>query len=248
MVAQGFQYHRSIEFANVARNAPVPGQRSEQLTFRFMVIVEPRMPMLWMGKPILTEAVDENNNSLIPPDSANDNERQAYHDRGYFHDAWINLVRVGRDSQTVKRLRGIVPVRLLVEQAPDLVVDKVLQAKGQRLKSESAELEVEEVKENKDNGRNRYDVKFSVRNLRGDGGLDYNFYSSVRYRMELQDAKGVKYSWGGGGWGGNENAVRGTFSFNHPGGEAGPPAKLVFYAWNTLYHRVPFEFRDLPLP
>lgn len=248
LVGQGFQYLRNIEFSSVPRNAPVLGQRIEQLTFRFMVIAEPRMPMLWMGKPILTEAIDENNNSMVPPEIPGDNDRQAYHDRGHFHDAWINLARVGRDSQVVKRLRGVVPVRLLVEQSPELVVEKILQAKGQRMKSDNTDLEIEEVKENKDGGGKRYDVKFSVRNLRGDGGLDYNFYSSVRYRVELQDAKGTKYSWGGGGWGGNENSVRGTFTFNHPGGEAGPPARFVFYGWNTLYHRVPFEFRDLPLP
>lgn len=247
LVAQGFQYNRSIEFATQPRGAPVPSQRSEQLTFRFLVMAEPRMPMLWMGKPVLTEAVDELNNSLIPTDSAAEADRQAFHDRGFVHDAWINLNRVARDSQSVKRLRGIVPVRLLVEQAPDLVAEKVLNAKNLRLKSASTELDIEEVKEAA-GGPKRYDVKFAVRNLRGEGGLDYNFYASVRYRLELQDAKGTKYIWGGGGWGGNENSVRGTFSFNHPGGEVGPPARIVFYAWNTLYHRVAFEFRDLPLP
>jgi len=247
LVAQGFQYNRSIEFATQPRGAPVPSQRSEQLTFRFLVMAEPRMPMLWMGKPVVTEAVDELNNSLIPTESA-DADRQAYHDRGFVHDAWINLNRVARDAQTVKRLRGIVPVRLLVEQTPDLVLDKVLQAKNRQLKSESTELDIEEVKEVAVNGQKRYDVKFGVRNLRGAGGLDYNFYASVRYRLELQDAKGFRYNWGGGGWGGNENSVRGTFSFNHPGGEVGPPARIVFYGWNTLHHRVPFEFRDLPLP
>jgi hypothetical protein len=248
LVAQGFQYHRSIEFATLARNAPVPGQRSEQLTFRFVVISEPRLPILWMGRPIVTEAVDENNNSLLLPETAAETERISYHDRGYFYDAWINLARVGRDAQTVKRLRGIVPVRLLVEQTPELVVDKVLQAKGQKLKSAATELDIEEVKEQADAGRVRYDVKFAVRNLRGEGGLEYNFYASIRYRVELHDAKGAKYAWGGGGWGGNENSVRGTFTFHHPGGEIGPPAKLIFHGWNTLYHRVPFEFRDLPLP
>jgi hypothetical protein len=248
LVAQGFQYHRSIEFATQPRGAPIPSQRSEQLTFRMLIMAEPRMPMLWMGRPVVTEALDELNNSLIPQESAAETERQAYHDRGYLHDAWINLNRVAREAQTVKRLRGILPVRLLVETTPDIVMDKVLQAKNQKLKSDSTELDIEEVKEITDGGRKRYDVKFAVRNLRGEGGLDYNFYASIRYRLELQDARGTKYTWGGGGWGGNETSVRGTFSFNHPGGEAGPPARLVFYAWKTLYHRVPFEFRDLPLP
>jgi hypothetical protein len=247
LVAQGFQYHRGIEFGSLPRTAVHTGQRSEQLTFRFTTLAEPRMPILWMGPIVLTEAVDDLNNSLLPPEHNNEPERTSYHDRGYFQDAWTNLVRVSREAQAVKRIRGIVPVRVLVEQTPELVVDKVLEAKGRKLKSESTELDIEDVKKEAGGG-NRYEIKFSVRNLASDSGSDYNFYSSVRHRFELRDAKGIKYSWSGGGWGGNENSVRGTFSFTHPGGEAGPPAKLIFHGWTTLYHRVPFEFRDLPLP
>jgi hypothetical protein len=246
LVAQGFQYHRNIEFGALSRQAFADGQRSEQLTFRLTVMAEPRMPVLWLGPIILTEAVDDRNNSMLPAEEpSQDEDRRAYNDRGYYQDAWVNMVRVSRDAQSVKRVKGLVPLRVLVEQAPELVVDKVLTAKGRKLKSETCELEIEDVKHE---AGNRCEIKFNLQNIRGEGATDYNFYNSVRHRFELRDAKGVKYTWSGGGWGGNDNNVRGTFTFTHPGGEAGPPAKLIFYGWTTLYHRVPFEFRDLPLP
>jgi hypothetical protein len=248
LVAQGFQYHRTIEFSALPRNASQTGQRGESLTFRFTVMAEPRMPMLWVGPAVLTEAVDERGNSLLPPaGAANEAERQGFHDRSYYHDAWTNLVRPRREAETVKLLRGVVPIRVLVEQTPELVLDNPRQAKAQKLKSDNTELDIEEFKED-GAGRQRYELKFAVRSLRSDPGNDYHFYNSIRHRFELQDAKGNKYNWSGGGWGGNENSVRGTFSFSQPGGEVGPPAKLIFYGWTTLYHRVPFEFRDLPLP
>jgi hypothetical protein len=248
LVAQGFQYHRSIEFGALSRQALTEGQRSEQLTFRFTIMVEPRMPLLWLGPIVLTEAVDERNNSMLPAEeSTQEEDRRAYSDRGFYQDAWVNLVRVSRDARSVKRVRGFAPLRVLVEQSPELVVDKILAAKGQKQKSENCELEIEDIKHEAAGG-NRCEIKFNLRNLRGEGTTDYNFYNSVRHRFELRDAKGVKYTWSGGGWGGNDNNVRGSFTFTHPGGEAGPPAKLIFYGWTTLYHRVPFEFRDLPLP
>jgi hypothetical protein len=248
LIAQGFQHHRGIEFGSLPRTSSLPGQRSEQLTFRFSFMVEPRMPMLWIGRVALSEAIDDQKNSMLPSDgTTTELDSHSYNDRGYVQDAWVNLVRVSRDSHTVKKLRGVVPVRLLVEQAPEIVVEKVLEAKGRKFKSDATELEIEDLKEQPGAATKRYEVKFSVTNLRP-GGLEYNFYSSVRHRLELRDAKGVKYNWGGGGWGGNENNVRGTFGFHHPGGEAGPPARLIFNGWTTLYHRVPFEFQDLPLP
>lgn len=246
LTAQGFQYHRTIEFSALPRNASATGQRGESLQFRFTIMGEPRLPMLWVGPVTLTEAVDERGNSLIPPPAPGDADRQGFHDRSFYHDAWTNLVRPARDAEMVKRLRGTVPVRVLVEQTPEIVLENPKAGKGQKLKSDSTELDVEDFKEAA-GGRQGYELKFNVRSLRSDG-TEYHFYNSIRHRFELQDAKGNKYGWSGGGWGGNENSVRGTFNFSHPGGEVGPPVKLILYGWTTIYHRVPFEFRDLPLP
>jgi len=246
LTAQGFQYHRTIDFSSLPRNASATGQRGESLQFRFTVMAEPRLPLLWVGPAVLTEAVDERGNSLLPPTTSGEAERQGFHDRSYYHDAWTNLVRPRREAEMVKLLRGVLPVRILIEQTPELVVENPKAAKGRKVKSASTELDIEDFKE-AGGGRQGYELKFNVRSLRGDG-TDYHFYNSIRHRFELQDAKGNKYGWSGGGWGGNENSVRGTFNFSHPGGEVGPPVKLIFHGWTTLYHRVPFEFRDLPLP
>jgi hypothetical protein len=28
----------------------------------------------------------------------------------------------------------------------------------------------------------------------------------------------------------------------------GPPSRLIIEEWVTLYHKIPFEFKDVPLP
>lgn len=171
--------------------------------------------------------------------------RPFFHSREFILEASAGLALVTREARRIKRLRGVVPLTLLVEQKPEFVVDEVLLAKNKSFKSAQTELTVQSVEKNAQDGQ-RFNVKFAVRNV--GARSEYNFYDSIRNRFELQDAKGNKYRWSGGSWGGSDSNVSGTFGFSHPGGSAGPPAKLIFYEWTTLLHRVAFDFKDLPLP
>ena len=65
--AGGFHYSKSLTFATLPRNLPGGAQRSESLSFNFQVLAEPKLPLLGIGAAKLTVAVDDQDNSLIPP-------------------------------------------------------------------------------------------------------------------------------------------------------------------------------------
>ena len=45
---------------------PPGGQANDNLHFNFTISGEPRLPLLGLGTVVLTEAVDDLNNSLVP--------------------------------------------------------------------------------------------------------------------------------------------------------------------------------------
>jgi hypothetical protein len=265
LVAQGFSYGRNIQFGVQNRGLNVLPQRgSEYLSFSFNLSVEPRLPLLNVGQPRLTVAEDEHKNSFLPT-PANGNgvfigQRFYYGSgyRSYTHHVQANLVWNAKDSRTIKLLKGVVPVTLLAEQKPLIVVDNVLKAKGKKLEADGTHLEVDDVGEAPKNmavgpGKT-YQVKLSLRDTKPDTPNDYTWVHTLAQRLELLDADGNKYQSRGYTWSETTpTSVKGaTFTFGSnvlPNNkQPGPPAKLVFYAWIKRDHEVAFEFRDLPLP
>jgi hypothetical protein len=158
----------------------------------------------------------------------------------------VSLSYPDREARKAKRVRGSIPVTLLMEERADITVDKILEVKKQAFKAGTTELTIEEVVEEKEGTRKTYKVKLKLRdsNKNADPGVT----NALDQRLELQDAKGNKYrSWGyslsGGG-----NEAEGTFHFTDFGGGVEAPTKLVYYTWVTMQHHVGFEFKDLPLP
>jgi hypothetical protein len=249
LVAHGFHYSRSVHFQNLPRHGPFLGHRSEHLNFTLGISVEPRLPLLGLGQVKLDLAIDERNQSMLPPENFNGLSHHYYHG-GYKSlnlQANVNLVRASRDSECARRLQGVLPVNLLIEQRPDLTVEQVLQAKGKKFKADDVELDFEDISE----GPNKvYQVKMTVRRTGQNHANDYTWSNSLYQRLELCDAKGNKYQPRGYGQANfSPTSVSGTFQFGDPGnGQVGPPVKLVYYTWITLQHPVAFEFRDLPLP
>jgi hypothetical protein len=248
VVAQGFSHNRNIQFGAIGRPGPAAVQRNDVMNFTFTIAAEPRLPLLGVGAVKITEAIDDQKNSMIL--SA---DRQAMfgpvyygYNRSYSQQGQANLAGPGRDARTLKTLQGFIPVTLLLEQKPHIVVDDILSAKGKKVKIGKTEIVIDEVGKTPDNN---YQLKMLVRESRKDGDNDYTWANSLQQRIELLDAKGNKYqSFGyGGSFGPSE--VNGTFTFGQNGNvQLGPPAKLIYYDWITVQHNVPFEFKDLPLP
>lgn len=251
--AGGFHYSKSLTFGTLPRNMAGGGQRSESLSFNFQVLAEPKLPLLGLGPVKLTAALDDQDNSLIPP--LNRVPGYETHFGGYagyrtFNmQAQVSLAGPSAGARTLKLLKGTLPVTILAEQKPEIVVDKVLTVKHKKFDGPRVALEVEEVKEG---ANNSCQVQMTVRRTGNDNPNDYTWTNSLYQRIELQDDKGNKYASQGFNWNGGDNSpttVHGSFMFGGNGNaQLGKPAKLIYYDWVTVQHPVDFEFRDLPLP
>jgi hypothetical protein len=251
--AGGFHYSKSLTFATLPRNAAGGGQRSESLSFNFQVLAEPKLPLLGIGPAKLVAAVDDQDNSLIPPLSRIPGYETHFGSyvgyRTYNMQAQVSLSGPSPGARTLKLLKGTLPVTILAEQKPEIVVENVLTVKHKKFDGPEVSLEVEEAKEGPNNS---CQVQVTVRRTGKDNQQDYTWTNSLHQRIELQDDQGNKYVSQGfnANWGdGSPTNVRGSFMFGNNGtAKPGKPAKLIYYGWVTVQHPVDFEFRDLPLP
>lgn len=247
--ASGFQFNKSLSFATLPRNTVGTGTRSEQLSMSFNVVAEPKLPLLGLGQPKVTTAVDDQGQSLVPPLLGRNYE--SYHSGYYGYRAVVlqTQVNLGTPSPTaraVKLIHGTVPVTLLAEQRPEIVVQNVLQVKNKKFEGKDVGLDIETVKEMP--GKT-VQIVLTARRTSKDNQYDYTWTNSLHQRVELVDAQGRKYQSNGFNWNnGTPTSVQGTFIFSDPTGKVGKPAKLTYFGWVTVQHQVDFEFRDLPLP
>jgi len=140
-----------------------------------------------------------------------------------------------------------VPVTLLAEQKPEIVIEKIMEVKNKKFEGKDVSLDVEEVKETPGQ---TVQVVLTARRNGKDNQYDYTWTNSLHQRVELTDEKGNKFQSNGFNWNnGTPTSVQGTFIFSQPPGvKIGKPAKLTYFGWVTVQHQVDFEFRDLPLP
>ncbi len=246
--AVSFHHNKSITFATLPRNQLATNHRTEQLTFMFSVVAEPKLPLLGLGQPRLTAAVDELDNSLLPLPLARGVETfygGYYGYRNMVLQTQVQLAGHG-GARAVKLVKGVLPVTILAEQKPEIVVEKILTVKKQKFESPEVTLEIEAVKEGPNKG---YQIGLTARRAAKDNQYDYTWTNSLHQRIELTDEKGQKFQSHGFNWtNGTPTSVQGTFLFGDAGGKLGKPAKLTYYGWVTTQHQVEFEFRDLPLP
>jgi hypothetical protein len=255
LTAQRFSYSRNIDFSSLPKNQLTTGQRNENLNCSLSVTVEPRMQLLDLGQVKLTEAYDEDRKAMIPAGEgvAGVTGRHTYYyhrsEGNYTMQTDVALVNPSPRSRTVKVLKGILPVTLLVEKKPQVLVDDILKAKGKKAKVGGTELAVQDVTEEQQAGRGKvFRVSIYVQE-EGQGRVTNYWYHSFPERVELEDAKGNKYFRNGASWGTQGNGLHGSFNFSTNNNvQIGPPAKFTYYTWVTMQHQVNFEFKDLPLP
>jgi hypothetical protein len=252
VMATGFNYNRTNQFAHIIRNQPSQ-HSSESLQVNFTLAAEPKLPLLKLGPVRLSTAEDEEKQSMLPSMEGGNGVwggRSFYSGGGYrsfVQQTQAMLILPSRTSRTVKILKGIIPVTLLADQKPAVATDRLLSAKGKKFKTGAATFYVEDVQEL---AGKQYQIKMSVTEEGDDGPNDWTRIQSLQQRIEIQDAKGNKNQFffnsvGSGGI----NSAQYTFTVQ-PGDAAkvGPPAKLVYYSWVLMEHEVAFDFKDLPLP
>jgi hypothetical protein len=252
IAANNFSYNKTVNLGPMQRNPAQNQFRTESLTFQFTIHAEPKLPLMGMGQAKVIEAIDDLGNSMRPGDhgvheSSYPPNYNGY--RSYQYGTSVNLNWPNKESRVVKRLRVAVPVMVLSEQKPEVVIDDILKVKKQKFTGGTVEVTIEEVKEQ--NNKTQYHVKMSVRNTASNAAQDYSWTNSVHQRIELRDAKGNRWHSQGYNW---ENSspghVTATFMFGNNGGAVvpGPPARLIYNHWNLMPHTIEFEFKDLQLP
>jgi hypothetical protein len=250
MVANSFYYTRTVTLGGLPRNPAQQQSRHESLQFSFNIQSEPKLPMMQVHAPKLLEAVDDRGQSLVMP-AQNGQETVYYGHNGYRtlnYSTQVPLAPPAKEARMLRILRGSLPVQLLAEQRPDIIVDDILKVKNKKFTGTDAEIHIDEIKDT--NNKTSFSVKMTIRNLSKNAAQDYSWTNSVHQRLELLDAKGNKYHSHGYNW---ENSsptnVTATFMFGSNGvASIGPPSRLVFNMWSLMQHQIEFEFRDLPLP
>jgi hypothetical protein len=223
---------------------------SDQLTLTVAVMSEPKLPMLGTGAARVTEAEDDRGQSLLPPEEPPaegppDRVTLPEGQRTFSETTQVTLGRPSPGARTVKRVKGTVPVLLLLAQRPAAVVEPILKAKGRKVVGGGVELTVEEVTEMP---AGTYEVKLSTRPVgKSETEGAPSWANSLSERSELQDAEGRKYVGQVRSGSAEPDKAELTIVYTNPG-PLGPPAKLVLYDWQTLLHQVEFDFRDIPLP
>jgi hypothetical protein len=255
LVANGFQQNRSIDFSSLPR-VPAGPRRSESLVCTFSICAEPKLPLLGAGEPRLEAAYDDEHNSLVPPRNGPGGSgavnrvvtRYGNGFRSFSHQMQFALTRPSEKATAVKSLKGSVPVTLLVSEKPELVTDKLMEAKGKKFTAGSATFAVEEATALP---QNQYQVRMSITDdSRDTADNDYTWQNSLYYRLDVEDEKGNKFQPFRSNWlNSSPRHVQIEFTYGAPGNQKlGPPTKLVYRSWTTMQTQLTFAFKDLPLP
>lgn len=250
VTANNFNYNKTVNFGPVQRNPAANQQlRSESLTFSMTLHSEPKLPLMSVGQIRLLEAIDDLGNSMKPEGPTHEAMYPSYNGyRTYQYGASVNLLWPSKEAKSVRRLRGVIPVTLLGEQKPEVVVNDVLKVKDKKFTGGTVEIQFDDVKEQ--NNKTQYHVKLSIRNTASNAAQDYSWTNSVHQRIELYDDKGNKYYPQGYNWENSSPAhVKATFMFGNNGKATyGPPTRLVYNHWSLMQHAIEFEFKNLTLP
>lgn len=243
-VARGMHFYRNIDFTRMGQPGLPMQEVLEHLYLNMSVSVEPRLPLLSVGVPIVTEAIDDNMQSLRLPPA---NDPGMYRSYYYGHRGFMQQVQVSLRTSTGRRLKvlqGVVPVTILAVQRPKITVPKLAGLKGVTYRSGTTTIHIDDVS----TVGAQTVIKMSITEATPRGQPDYNWMNSVSQRLEVQDDQGQRLQQYNSNWGINGNSLQGTFTYGSPNGGNAPAARLIYYDWVTMTQRAPFRFEDLPLP
>jgi len=266
----GIHYQRDLRFGQnvqvfpgAAPDAPgVAGNRNvnEQFYVDLQVLAEPRMVLTQNGALKITEAVDENGQSLLVPATGNATVRHS----GYFgYSSGMTSLQIQahlkypeKPGRKISRLRGSLPVMVSARKDDALVVN-LDGAKGKSFRSEEVTLVVHDVQPDPNQQRTTIDISLSPNNPAVDAdGTAGRFGNAAMFagmnnpqnQMEILDANDRPYpQWFPSSTRVDNDQARMTLMLM-PADGVGPPAKIRYYEMARATTDVPFEFTDVPMP
>jgi hypothetical protein len=275
---RALNYFRSLGLGSETPNAVAPGQpgvmapalgstrllRQESLTATLDVLAEPHLPVLNLGNPTITEAKDQNDQSLLA-EWTTSTGYTAHYPGGMIvpmqlRQTQFSLKPASRPAATLKVLKGTVPLEVQVQRTPLITVDDIFAKKSRIYKGEGDLLFVLlQVQDHGNNGRNGT-IRFFLTGLeRPDGGnaMNPNFGNPhvnaqlYQSQFELTDAQGQLFNLNlnfNHYPQPNDGTLEGQLYFSQPSPNMGPAVRLTFNRRKTIQTSVPFELRNVPMP
>ncbi len=245
--ASNISSSRSVQLSNIARRGRAANP--EYIGMGVQICAEPKTPLVGIGEVTLVKAVDDKGHSLVPP-IADENRRTTRlyvpgNYRSLSQSCSIALVRGHRDAAAIRELEAKVAVAILVEERPEITVEKLLDANKKKFAGTSLDLELDEVTEAM--GGVSFKITFRQRDANPD---DYNWSNTAMQRVVVLDEHGARMASNGCTEQTNAPGIAVLhLSFSAaPGGKAGKPAKLILNEWITETREIAFKFKDVPLP
>jgi hypothetical protein len=269
-------YQRDVLFNNHAmammpqRNAvpppPVPVRAvtpqpdgpavSEQFYAQVQVSAEPRLSLSQHGSLKILEAVDDRGQSLLP-EAGNGMVTQRV--SGYFGLASSStlhlqapLRRPEQPGQTIRKLRGTLPI-MVATRKPDPLVVPVQGAEGKLFHNDDVSLTIVEVRINPAGNQTSIDLvvrpganaasRFSPQ---VENGAEFLMQRPDAHQQQLEvvDSQGRAISWYQTNF--DAEGSRMTLTLNPQ--EQAAPAEIRYYGMARAATEVNFEFSDVPMP
>jgi hypothetical protein len=248
--AKQFHEDRDLDFTEPGADKE-PGRREHLLTLTVSVLAEPKFILLKADRPRVEVALDEDGKSLtaVTPekrkvdesDMLRANDLRDLFNKDFQHTADIHLRRSTDAAKRIKELRGDIPVKVVVERKLVVVSDKVLDSKGTKCKVGGDTLEIVRAEQDEGGG---VDINIAIPPDRN--GVEMHHWNK---RVHLEDDKGNRFESSGGGHSISGEMREVIVHYRAPkDSKLGPPTKLIIEDWVILDHRVPFAFKDVPLP
>jgi hypothetical protein len=235
----------------LARPNPVT---TEQFTAQLVVIAEPRLSIAPRGELKLLEAVDDHGNSLAPPEL----RRQSLRYTNYFgrpHAAVIEshaqLKRPAIPGETIKKLRGTIPISVLARRPNPLIVSLEKSA-GKTFQNSDVQLTIHDVRTLPDSRHTL--IELSLRTDRPDSisSRDAEAYNSIFQRAQNQqleidvlDTRDHLMPWFQSSADVESSHV--TITLANPV-QTSAPKELRYYTVTRDEVDVPFDYADVPMP
>jgi hypothetical protein len=271
----GIHYHRdrafggprpgSLPFAQpgqVPRPPDAAAATVEQFFLDLQVAAEPRMAITQNGPLKLVEALDDKGNNLLPPSAPEEPVRRV---GSYFSSATmagmpsvqvqVQLRHPHEPGQTIKRLRGTLPVVVSARKDDPLVID-LASAKGKTFQTQDCSLTIHDMRTDPEQPRTTIELSLrsNVASDGADGGplatdlMAFRGPNLPMSQVEIFDAQGRTYlQWFPTSTRRDADALQMTLTLL-PAENLGPPTQLRFYDLARASTEFSFEFHDVPMP
>ena len=267
----GLEYQRHVGFAiapppargrvgqraEPGKNTPPPLPRavtSVQCSVQLQVSAEPRLGLTQTGPLQITEARDDQGNSLL---GAGQGASVLTRNAGYLGMTCSSVVHVRaplnrpeNPGRTIKILRGVIPLQITARQTDPLVIP-LASAAGKSFDKGDLHVVVHEVRFDPNNRQRQ--IELTVRESRaeplpaGDEAFAPNFGARLdphQQNLEVVDARGQALPW----FQTSVDMESSRITLTMAGLAGTEPKELRYYRLTGTTVSVPFTFTDVPMP